>query len=114
MNKRHSFKDYITNLNCSLTHKLRESPSEQYWKNEVLRQTEGIDDIGDLKWDLVGFLALAYFILFVCLAKVSIASTIIAIKTFYIIGYSIIWQSSLCDVNIPLSGFDNFTFCWPI
>lgn len=61
--------EYITNLNCSLTHKLRESPSEQYWKNEVLRQTDGIDDIGNLKWDLVGFLALAYFILFVCLAK---------------------------------------------
>jgi solute carrier family 6 amino acid transporter-like protein 5/7/9/14 len=56
-------------MSCKLNHTNRESPSEQFWKNNVLGQTDSIDDIGSLRWDLVGFLALAYFILFVCLAK---------------------------------------------
>ena len=58
---------------CKLNHTSRESPSEQFWKNNVLGQTASIDDIGSLRWDLVGFLALAYFILFVCLAKVRLS-----------------------------------------
>jgi len=56
-------------FNCTGTATSRESPSEQYWKYNVLEQSESIGDISYLKPDLVLFLAIAYFILFVSLAK---------------------------------------------
>lgn len=56
-------------FDCKLNHSSRAAPSEQYWENYVLNKTDSIEDIGSLKYDLVGYLALAYFILFVCLAK---------------------------------------------
>lgn len=56
-------------FDCKLTHSSRETPSEQYWEKNVLNMSKGIDEIGELKWDLVIYLAVAYFILFVCLAK---------------------------------------------
>lgn len=61
--------DELGTFNCSLTHSSREAPSQQYWERNVLRMTDGIEDIGPLKMDLVGYLALAYFILFICLAR---------------------------------------------
>ena len=62
----------VTDLkfDCSGNATSRQSPSEQYWKYNVLDQSESISDIGSIKLDLVLFLAFAYFILFVSLAKV--------------------------------------------
>jgi len=56
-------------FDCSGNATSRQSPSEQYWKYNVLDQSESISDIGSIKLDLVLFLAFAYFILFVSLAK---------------------------------------------
>jgi len=47
----------------------RISPSEEYWKREVLAITEGIDDIGSIRWELCCFLLLAWTVMFVCLIK---------------------------------------------
>ena len=63
------FHEDLGTFDCKLNHSSREAPSQQYWENHVLNMTDGIDDIGSLKLDLVGYLALAYFILFICLAK---------------------------------------------
>jgi hypothetical protein len=61
--------ELLGSFDCKLNHTSREAPSEQYWEKHVLNMTSGLEDIGALKMDLVGYLALAYFILFICLAK---------------------------------------------
>jgi len=57
------------NFDCTANATSRQSPSEQYWKFNVLEQSTSIDEIGGLKVDLVILLAFAYFVLFVALAK---------------------------------------------
>ena len=60
-------------FNCSQSttnSSTRQSPSEQYWKFNVLDQSDSIEEIGSLKLDLVLLLGFAYLILFVSLAKV--------------------------------------------
>lgn len=46
-----------------------ESPVEQFWKNEVLNMSDGIDDIGSIQWDLCGYLLLAWAIVYVVIWK---------------------------------------------
>ena len=57
------------NFDCTANATSRQSPSEQYWKFNVLEQSASIEEIGGLKTDLVIFLAFAYFVLFAALAK---------------------------------------------
>ncbi|KAF2356460.1 Sodium:neurotransmitter symporter [Trinorchestia longiramus] len=47
------------------------SASEDYFKNRMLQRTEGItwDNMGDLNWELVGCLALAWIIVGLCMIK---------------------------------------------
>lgn len=45
------------------------STSELYWKHCVLRQSSGIEETGEVLWDLALCLLLAWIIVFVCLAK---------------------------------------------
>jgi len=40
-----------------------------YFRNKVLRLTGSIDVIGNMQWELFGFLLLAWVIVFVCLFK---------------------------------------------
>ncbi|XP_013384850.1 sodium- and chloride-dependent glycine transporter 1 isoform X2 [Lingula anatina] len=47
----------------------RESPSEQYWQNHVLELSEGIENIGPIRWQLLLCLIFAWVMIFLCLCK---------------------------------------------
>ena len=56
-------------LNCSLTRKSFNSPSGEYWENNVLHLTDGIGEAGPLRWQLVICLILAWILVYFCLWK---------------------------------------------
>ena len=56
-------------LNCSTPKKEFVSPSSEYWNNHVLRLTDGIDEVGELRWQLVICLILAWILVYFCLWK---------------------------------------------
>nr|XP_022326232.1 sodium- and chloride-dependent glycine transporter 1-like isoform X1 [Crassostrea virginica] len=43
--------------------------SEEFWQNEVLQITEGIEDLGVVRWELLICLAVAWTVIFLCLCK---------------------------------------------
>ena len=47
----------------------RTSPSEEFWERHVLQLTSGIEEMGSIRWELLGCLALAWLIIFLCLIK---------------------------------------------
>ncbi|XP_071951554.1 sodium- and chloride-dependent glycine transporter 2-like isoform X2 [Antedon mediterranea] len=44
-------------------------PAEEYWKNEVLQVSPGIDDMGSMRWQLAACLFLAWVIVYCCIFK---------------------------------------------
>ncbi|XP_059150816.1 sodium- and chloride-dependent taurine transporter-like isoform X2 [Physella acuta] len=44
-------------------------PVTEYWENKVLAITDGIDDVGILKWDLTLCLLLAWVVVYLCICK---------------------------------------------
>nr|XP_011456838.2 sodium- and chloride-dependent glycine transporter 1 [Crassostrea gigas] len=47
----------------------RITASEEFWQNEVLQITEGIEDLGTIRWELLICLAIAWIVIFLCLCK---------------------------------------------
>ncbi|GFR73665.1 transporter [Elysia marginata] len=45
------------------------SPSEEYWTNNVLKLSSGLDHMGDLRWHLSISLVVAWIVTFLCLLK---------------------------------------------
>ncbi|XP_041356847.1 sodium- and chloride-dependent glycine transporter 1-like [Gigantopelta aegis] len=43
--------------------------SEEFWQRHVLDISDGIDNIGGIRWPLLGCLALAWLVVFLCLCK---------------------------------------------
>jgi len=46
-----------------------ETAVEQFWSNEVLNISEGIDEVGGIQWDLMVFLILAWFVTYCVIWK---------------------------------------------
>lgn len=64
--------DYIANKSEIIPTALaaqRRSPSEEFWENHVLQISSGIEDLGGIRWELLGCLALAWVAVFLCLIK---------------------------------------------
>ncbi|XP_071808909.1 sodium- and chloride-dependent GABA transporter 1-like [Asterias amurensis] len=62
--------EYFLSLNGSLLPKVMgESPAEQYWERRVLHISSGFEEIGSIRWDLLGCLALAWVLTFLCIWK---------------------------------------------
>ncbi|XP_074650330.1 sodium- and chloride-dependent glycine transporter 1-like isoform X2 [Tubulanus polymorphus] len=59
----------LANATNATMHLKRTSPSEEFWERHVLQITEGIDDMGNLRWQLLICLALAWVAVFLCLFK---------------------------------------------
>lgn len=57
----------VTNITMNITHKT--SPSEEFWENHVLQISDGIENMGGIRWELFGCLALAWLLVFMCLVK---------------------------------------------
>ncbi|XP_077977814.1 sodium- and chloride-dependent glycine transporter 1-like [Glandiceps talaboti] len=45
------------------------TPSQEFWTNRVLRLTDGIDNFGEVQWDLALLLLLAWIVVFLCIMK---------------------------------------------
>ncbi|RUS82915.1 hypothetical protein EGW08_009338 [Elysia chlorotica] len=45
------------------------SPSEEYWTNEVLGLSDGLSDMGNIRWPLAVSLVVAWIVTFLCLLK---------------------------------------------
>ncbi|XP_050417113.1 sodium- and chloride-dependent glycine transporter 1 [Patella vulgata] len=70
------FNDTFTSINGTVisvmsnaTTMSRVPPSKEYWQRAVLQITDGIEDIGGIRWELFGCLALAWVVIFLCLCK---------------------------------------------
>ncbi|XP_022101073.1 sodium- and chloride-dependent GABA transporter 1-like [Acanthaster planci] len=61
-------KNFFLSTNGSLLPKpLAESSAEQYWERRVLHISSGFEDVGSIRWDLIGCLALAWVMTFLCI-----------------------------------------------
>jgi len=58
--------EMTTVANASLK---RTTPSEEFWENHVLQMSSGIEDMGSVRLELLGCLALAWVVVFLCLCK---------------------------------------------
>ncbi|UYV62208.1 hypothetical protein LAZ67_1008228 [Cordylochernes scorpioides] len=45
------------------------SSSEEYWKYNVLQVSDGVDNPGEIRWPLLGTLAIAWVMVFLCLIR---------------------------------------------
>ncbi|XP_077863914.1 sodium- and chloride-dependent glycine transporter 1-like [Saccoglossus kowalevskii] len=59
----------VTNSTSNATNQIIKRPSEEYWDNHVLQITDGIDNLGGIRWELVGCFALAWVVVFLCIVK---------------------------------------------
>ncbi|XP_032902071.1 sodium- and chloride-dependent GABA transporter ine-like isoform X1 [Amblyraja radiata] len=48
---------------------ITDSASQQFFDYHVLQKTNGLEDLGDIRWELFGFLALAWVIVYFCIFK---------------------------------------------
>ncbi|XP_069130315.1 sodium- and chloride-dependent glycine transporter 1-like [Argopecten irradians] len=48
---------------------LKKTASEEFWQRGVLQLSKGIEDMGDLRWDLLICLFIAWVVVFLCLCK---------------------------------------------
>ncbi|XP_029653870.1 sodium- and chloride-dependent glycine transporter 1 [Octopus sinensis] len=60
--------DKITNDDI-LSNVTKVSPSEEFWQLKVLEITDGIEDLGIIRWELLLCLLLAWVVVFLCLCK---------------------------------------------
>ncbi|KAL8617159.1 hypothetical protein ACOMHN_014329 [Nucella lapillus] len=56
-------------VNSTLNSSHLMTASEQFWERNVLEITDGIEDLGSIRWPLFGCLALAWVVVFLCLCK---------------------------------------------
>ncbi|KXJ28641.1 Sodium- and chloride-dependent betaine transporter [Exaiptasia diaphana] len=45
------------------------SPSSEYWSNRVLQITGSIEEMGSMRWELVGTLILGWIMVYLCICK---------------------------------------------
>ncbi|XP_067423927.1 sodium- and chloride-dependent glycine transporter 1 isoform X2 [Emydura macquarii macquarii] len=58
------------NLSQLLNHTLRRtSPSEEFWRRYVLKISDDIGDLGEVRLPLLGCLGISWFVVFLCLSK---------------------------------------------
>ncbi|XP_059151400.1 sodium- and chloride-dependent GABA transporter 2-like [Physella acuta] len=67
-NTEHCTHNFSMSVHDARFHLLRD-PVVEFWENKVLGLSDGIDQMGSLKWDLFGCLSLAWFIVYLCIHK---------------------------------------------
>uniref|UniRef100_A0A1I8J525 Transporter n=1 Tax=Macrostomum lignano TaxID=282301 RepID=A0A1I8J525_9PLAT len=62
--------EYLTNIeNCSIYDSKGKSPTEYFFDHNLLSLTEGIHDLGGMRWDLLGLLLFSWILVYCCLIK---------------------------------------------
>ncbi|XP_062570937.1 sodium- and chloride-dependent glycine transporter 1-like, partial [Saccostrea cucullata] len=59
----------LTNNGSASDASSKVTASEEFWQNEVLQITEGIENLGVVRWELLICLAIAWIVVFLCLCK---------------------------------------------
>jgi len=92
----------------NLTENNTQSPVEEYWRNAVLKISSGIDDVGGLRWELAGYLAIGWItVYFVVWKGLHNSSKVIWCSAIF--PYIIL--SVLCVKSLTLDGaFDGLKF----
>ncbi|XP_076006937.1 sodium- and chloride-dependent GABA transporter ine isoform X2 [Genypterus blacodes] len=91
-------------LNCSTgfpgnaTH--LESSSQQYFDHRLLEKTNGIEDNGGLRWELFGFLLMAWVIVYLCIFK-GVKSTGKVVYFTALFPYFILFALLINNVQLP-------------
>uniref|UniRef100_A0A8C4R2Q3 Transporter n=1 Tax=Eptatretus burgeri TaxID=7764 RepID=A0A8C4R2Q3_EPTBU len=60
---------YLNHTNASLSHLRHVSPVIEFWERKVLGLTKGIDEVGELKWDLTLCMIAMWVVVFFCIWK---------------------------------------------
>uniref|UniRef100_UPI00358E86DF sodium- and chloride-dependent taurine transporter-like isoform X2 n=1 Tax=Myxine glutinosa TaxID=7769 RepID=UPI00358E86DF len=60
---------YLNQTNASLSHLRHVSPVIEFWERKVLGLTNGIDEVGELKWDLMLCMVAMWVVVFFCIWK---------------------------------------------
>uniref|UniRef100_A0A672YZX5 Transporter n=1 Tax=Sphaeramia orbicularis TaxID=375764 RepID=A0A672YZX5_9TELE len=58
-----------TNYNLHVDTEQTDSSVKEFWQRRILRLSDGIDEIGDMCWDLVGCLLLSWIVCYFCIWK---------------------------------------------
>ncbi|XP_071491346.1 sodium- and chloride-dependent GABA transporter 1-like [Diadema antillarum] len=77
-----------------------QSPAQQFWENRVLGISDGIDEIGSLRWDLVGCLALGWILTYFCIWK-GVKQTGKIVYFTALIPYAILLALLIRGVTLP-------------
>ncbi|XP_050417804.1 sodium- and chloride-dependent glycine transporter 1 isoform X2 [Patella vulgata] len=64
-----NFSSFMLNSTLMASNVTKIPPSQEFWQRQVLQLTEGIENLGGIRYELLGCLALAWVIVFLCLCK---------------------------------------------
>ncbi|KAK6173295.1 hypothetical protein SNE40_016772 [Patella caerulea] len=64
-----NFSSFMLNSTLMASNVSKVPPSQEFWQRQVLQLTEGIENLGGIRYELLGCLALAWVIVFLCLCK---------------------------------------------
>ncbi|PIK54916.1 putative sodium- and chloride-dependent GABA transporter 2 [Apostichopus japonicus] len=62
-------KYFLTTNGTLLDIELGQSPAQQFWEKRVLDISSGIDDVGGVRWELLGCLVLSWVLTYFCIWK---------------------------------------------
>lgn len=60
---------FISTNGSEIVNGLGESPAQQFWERRVLSISSGIDEVGSIRWELLGCLVLAWALCYVCICR---------------------------------------------
>ncbi|XP_075896026.1 sodium- and chloride-dependent GABA transporter ine-like [Nelusetta ayraudi] len=78
----------------------RQSASQQFFDHKLLEQTNGIEDIGGIRWDLCGYLLLAWVIVYFSIFK-GVKSTGKVVYFTALAPYVILFALLINNVRLP-------------
>ncbi|XP_075882107.1 sodium- and chloride-dependent GABA transporter 1 isoform X2 [Nelusetta ayraudi] len=78
----------------------RSSASQQFFDHKLLNQTDGIEDAGGVQWELCGYLALAWVIVYSCIFK-GVKSTGKVVYFTALFPYVLLFALLVNNVRLP-------------
>ncbi|XP_077457306.1 sodium- and chloride-dependent GABA transporter ine isoform X1 [Stigmatopora argus] len=77
-----------------------QSASQQFFDHRLLKKSNGIEDIGDLQWELFGYLFLAWVIVYLCIFK-GVKSTGKVVYFTALFPYFILFALLINNIQLP-------------
>ncbi|KAM9391478.1 sodium- and chloride-dependent GABA transporter ine [Pholidichthys leucotaenia] len=77
-----------------------QSASQQFFDHRLLEKTNGIEEVGGIRWELFGYLLLAWFIVYLCIFK-GVKSTGKVVYFTAIFPYFLLFALLINNVQLP-------------